>query len=206
MNSEYLSDFEISKRWRRQKKRRVVYILRTLTQGVKLWLKSAAFSSACALLKEGEGGTLRGRFLKQSEAARCSNLSLLSLGSATLAGEPQENKRTEQWRAGRRKSGGPQVHHLPTPRERLPGTPPPPPPTRPETPAPEPGRSPAGRRAGRAADSLGRRSSRRRGGGRHTPGRPSRRWDAPVRGTGQTSERTPACLRFQRRAGVGVTP
>lgn len=106
MNSEYLSDFVISKRWRKQKKRRVVYILRTLTQGVKLWLKSAAFSSACALLKEGEGGTLRGRFLKQSEAARCSNLSLLSLGSATLAGEPQENKRTEQWRAGRRKSGG----------------------------------------------------------------------------------------------------
>lgn len=92
MNSEYLSDFVISKRWRK-KKRRVVYILRTLTQGVKLWLKSAAFSSACALLKEGEGGTLRGRFLQQGEAARCSNPSLLSLGSATLAGEPPRKQK-----------------------------------------------------------------------------------------------------------------
>ena len=41
---------------KKKKKRQVVYILRTLTQGVKLWLKSAAFSSACALLKEGDGG------------------------------------------------------------------------------------------------------------------------------------------------------
>lgn len=57
MDSEYLSDFVSTKRWKKKKKKRqVVYILRTLTQGVKLWLKSAAFSSACALLKEGDGG------------------------------------------------------------------------------------------------------------------------------------------------------
>ena len=59
MDSEYLSYFVITKRWgEKKKKRQVVYILRTLAQGVKLWLKSAAFSSACALLKEGEVGEL----------------------------------------------------------------------------------------------------------------------------------------------------
>lgn len=56
MNSEYLSDFVITKRWKKKRGKWYVYILRTLTQGVKLWLRSAAFSSARALLKEGERG------------------------------------------------------------------------------------------------------------------------------------------------------
>ena len=58
MDSEYLSYFVITKRWGGGGGRGKWYIFSELTQGVKLWLKSAAFSSACALLKEGEVGEL----------------------------------------------------------------------------------------------------------------------------------------------------
>lgn len=57
MDSEYLSYFVITKRWGGGERGKW-YIFSELTQGVKLWLKSAAFSSACALLKEGEVGEL----------------------------------------------------------------------------------------------------------------------------------------------------